>query len=250
MIKAVTFDLWDTLVQDDSDERARATRGLRSKKQERRYLLWQALNAIQPIDRERVELAYDVADAAFNHVWRDQHVTWTIGERLRVVLNGLGRNLPDTAFAEVVKAHEEMEVTIPPDTIEGVAHALANLANRYKLCVVSDAIVTPARGLRALLRLHDLERYFSGFAFSDEIGHSKPHRAIFESAAQQLGVRFEEMVHVGDRDHNDVKGPQALGMKAVLFIATRDRDKNKTTADAICARHRDLPKVIDRLAQA
>jgi FMN phosphatase YigB (HAD superfamily) len=127
---------------------------------------------------------------------------------------------------------------------------LANLANRYKLCVISDAIVTPGSGLRALLRLHDLERYFSGFAFSDEVGRSKPHRAMFDSAAEQLGVSVDEMVHVGDRDHNDVKGPQALGMKAVLFTATRDRDKNNTTADAICARHADLPDIIDRLAQA
>ena len=250
MIKAVTFDLWDTMVHDDSDERTRAARGLRSKKQERRYLLWQAINTVQPIDKERVDLAYDVADAAFNHVWHKQHVTWTIGERLRVALSGLGRTLPDAAFDQVVKAHEEMEVKIPPDAIEDVARALADLANRYKLCVVSDAIVTPGRGLRALLRLHDLERYFTGFAFSDEVGHSKPHRAMFESAANQLGVAITEMVHVGDRDHNDVKGPQALGMKAVLFIATRDRDKAKTTADAICARHRDLPQIIDRLAKA
>jgi len=250
MIKAITFDLWDTMVHDDSDERARSDRGLRSKRQERRHLLWQALSEIQPTDRDRVELAYDVADAAFNHVWHEQHITWTIGERLKVAMAGLGRNLPEAAFAKLVKAHGEMEIEIPPDAIEGVAHALADLANRYKLCVVSDAIVTPGSGLRALLRLHDLERYFSGFAFSDEVGHSKPHRAMFDSAASQLGVSVAEMVHVGDRDHNDVKGPHALGMKAVLFTATRDRDKDNTTADAICARHSDLPEAIDRLAKA
>ncbi|MHA1600690.1 MAG: HAD family hydrolase [Alphaproteobacteria bacterium] len=250
MIKAVTFDLWDTMVHDDSDERTRAERGLRSKRQERRHLLWQALSVIQPIDRDKVELAYDVADAAFNHVWHDQHITWTIGERLSVALAGLGRNLPEAAFAELVKKHSEMEVEIPPDAIEGVGQALADLSNRYKLCVVSDAIVTPGSGLRALLRLHDLERYFSGFAFSDEVGHSKPHRSMFDSAASQLGVPIEQMVHVGDRDHNDVKGPQALGMKAILFIATRDRDKDDTSADAICTRHNDLPQIVDQLAQA
>ena len=42
---------------------------------------------------------------------------------------------------------------------------------------------------------------------------------MFESAARQMGVAIEEMVHVGDRDHNDVKGPQKLGMKAILFVA-------------------------------
>ncbi len=59
---------------------------------------------------------------------------------------------------------------------------------------------------------------------------------------------MDEMVHIGDRDHNDVKGPQTLGMKAVLFIATRAHDKDRTSADAICARHAELPGVIDRLA--
>ncbi|GIT27925.1 MAG: hypothetical protein CM1200mP41_39690 [Gammaproteobacteria bacterium] len=32
MIKAVTFDLWDTVIHDDSDEPKRAAQGLRSKK--------------------------------------------------------------------------------------------------------------------------------------------------------------------------------------------------------------------------
>ncbi len=248
MIKAVTFDLWDTMIHDDSDEATRKAQGLRSKRAERRHLLWEALNAAEPIGAERVNLAYDVADAAFNRVWHDLFVTWTIEERLRVVLEGIGRALPEAAFAKVVAAHESMEVEIPPDTIDGIEVALADLAQRYKLCVVSDTIVTPGRGLRDLLEGHGLKQYFSGFAFSDEIGHSKPHRAMFDAAADQLDVAMEEMVHIGDRDHNDVKGSQVLGMKAVLFVATRALDKDQTSADAICARHAELPGIVDRLA--
>ena len=63
MIKAVTFDLWDTIVYNDTDETKRAAQGLRSKKEERRHLLWAALNGQEPIERDRVWLAYDVADA-------------------------------------------------------------------------------------------------------------------------------------------------------------------------------------------
>jgi hypothetical protein len=37
-------------------------------------------------------------------------------------------------------------------------------------------------------------------------------------------------------------------MKAVLFTATRERDKHATTADAICERYADLPAIIERLA--
>jgi HAD superfamily hydrolase (TIGR01509 family) len=247
-IKAVTFDLWDTIVQDDSDEPKRKAKGLRSKKAERRHLLWQALDRHEPIGEAEVALAYDVADAAFNRVWHDQHVTWEIGERLDVALKGLGRRLPAEDFAEVVRQHEDMEVNIPPDLIPGIAEALAEIHRHYRTCVVSDAIVSPGSALRRLLASYDLIRHFDGFAFSDEVGHSKPHKSMFDSAARQMGVAVEEMVHIGDRDHNDVKGPQKLGMKAILFTATRAVDKERTSADAICERHADLAALIDRLA--
>jgi len=248
-LRAITFDLWDTIVHDDSDEPKRKAQGLKTKKEERRHLLWEALNRQQPIEFDRVKLAYDVADAAFNKVWRDQHVTWPIGERLHVALKGLGRSLPDAEFGRIVTAHEEMEITIRPDLIPGIGEALQGLHGRYKTCIVSDAIVSPGRCLRRLLESYDLARFFDGFAFSDEVGYSKPHRSMFESAARQMGVSIEEIVHIGDRDHNDVKGPQALGMKAILFTATRAADKAHTTADAICERHADLVGIVDRLAK-
>lgn len=247
-IKAITFDLWDTLVHDDSDEPKRQAQGLLSKKAERRHLLWQALNEVQPIELGTVSLAYDVADAGFNMAWKENSINWRLEQRIRVILNGLGRSLSEESFRSLVETTGNMEVDIPPDAIEGAQAALEELAQQYQLAIVSDAIVTPGTGLRRLLEGHDLKRYFEGFAFSDEVGRSKPHRSMFESAAKQLGVKVTEIVHVGDRDHNDVKGPHAIGAKAVLFIATRDADRGITTADAICERHRDLPVIIDRLA--
>ena len=252
-IKAVTFDLWDTMVEDETDEPKRAAKGLRSKPDERRHLMWSALNAadsIAPIDLESVTLAYDTADAGFNLVWKELHINWTVEQRLRVVLNGLGRSLPRDDFGRLVEDTGRMEVEIPPDPIAGIGEALADLSQRYKLAVVSDAIVTPGVGLKAILEGHGLAQYFSAFAFSDEVGHSKPHRSMFDCACAELGVAVDEIVHIGDRDSNDVKGPHALGAKAVLFTAARDADKNATTADAICDSHHDLPAIIDRLAAA
>ena len=129
-LKAITFDLWDTLVIDDSDEAKRKERGLRSKFDERRHLLWEALNNADPIDPETVRLAYNVGDAAFNKVWKEHQITWPIAERLRVILKGLGRELPTDSFDAVVRAHEEMEVDIPPDAMPGAAPVLERLAKR------------------------------------------------------------------------------------------------------------------------
>jgi HAD superfamily hydrolase (TIGR01549 family) len=247
-IKAVTFDLWETLIADDSDEPRRKGMGLRSKYDERRHIVWQALNEVEPISQEAAYQAYSVADAAFINLWQGHSVTWWLEERVDVILTGLGRTLPADAKQGVIDALGALEVDVPPDAIEGARDCLADLAGRYKLCIASDTIVTPGTGLRQLLDGHGLKEFFSGFAFSDEAGHSKPHPAMFESASSQLGLPLNEMVHVGDRDHNDVKGPQALGMKAVLFTATRAHDKDITSADAICERHADLPGIIDQLA--
>jgi putative hydrolase of the HAD superfamily len=248
-IKAITFDLWDTLVVDDSDEPLRKAAGLRSKKEQRRYLLWEALSEQAPMDKRSLDLAYDVADAAFNRVWHDQHVTWRIAERLQTILTGLNRMLPDDVFARVVDAHERMEVEFPPRLVDGCRETLGELSQRFGLAVVSDAIVTPGCRLREILENHGVGQYFRGFSFSDEVGHSKPHIAMFDTAAQQLGVPLHQIVHIGDRDHNDIRGAHSAGMQAVLFTGSRDVDQDHTSADAICADFADLPGVVERLAR-
>ncbi len=247
-IKAVTFDIWDTIVDDDSDEPKRAAQGLRSKRDERRHLVWEALNTVEAVDLDAVVAAYDVADAAFNVVWKENHINWTVEQRMRVIVGGMGKSLPDNVMAKLVHDTGRMEVDIPPNVIDGVKTAIENLAGRYKLSIVSDAIVTPGSGLREILEKYEVLEYFDGFAFSDEVGHSKPHITMFQSAADQLGVELDEIVHIGDRDHNDIKGPHAIGAKAILFTATRPDDRDITTADAICDDYADLPAIIDALA--
>ena len=246
-IKAITFDLWDTMIADETDEPKRAAQGLSSKPKARRELMHVALNRHGAIDYDTVSTAYDVSDAAFNKVWKGHSVTWTVAERLRVLLAGLGRDLPKDDFADVVAATENMEGEVPPDAIPGIKEALEALSARYKLCVVSDSLVSPGRVLRGMLDHHGLKQYFTGFVFSDEIDCSKPDPRMFHAAAEQLGAELAAMVHIGDRDHNDIKGPQALGMKAVLFTGVRDNDKDSTSADAICGDHADLPATIDEL---
>lgn len=248
-IKVVSFDLWDTLVDDDSDEAVRAERGLRSKRNERRHLVWQTLNEIEPIEIERVTLAYDTAEAGFNVVWKQLFINLTLEQQLNVVLTGLGRTLPEDAFAKLLEDNARMEVDIPPNPIADVEASLKELSQNFKLSICSDAIVTPGTGLRQILEVHGLKKYFSAFAFSDEVGHAKPHHSMFDAVAGQLGVKPHEIVHVGDRDQNDVKGPHAIGAHAVLFTATRADDKDMTSADAICDSHKELPGVIAKLAQ-
>ncbi|HOD49391.1 MAG TPA: HAD family hydrolase [Candidatus Hydrogenedentes bacterium] len=246
-VEAITFDFWDTIVVDDSDEPKRAAAGLPSKFRARRDLLFEFLNRHEPLDRAMTDLAYNVADAAFNKVWHDQHFTWTIGERLRVMLKGLNRTLPNDDFAELVRRHEEMELEYRPDPVPGVHEAIRTLAGKYKLAIVSDAIVSPARCLRELLRGIGILDCFSAFVFSDEAGCSKPAPGVFVAAAEKLGCSIPGIVHVGDREHNDVGGPHAVGARAVLLTAAKDRGSESSKADAVCRSFADLPTVIESL---
>jgi len=123
-IKAVSFDLWDTLVDDDSDEAKRRARGLRSKPDERRHLLFQALNRQRSISEESVNAAFDATDAAFNEAWKGHSITWTVTDRMARAMADLDRTLPDEDLAKLVDDLSRMEVDIPPDPIDGVIDAL------------------------------------------------------------------------------------------------------------------------------
>jgi putative hydrolase of the HAD superfamily len=246
-VRVVSFDLWDTVFVDDSDEPKRRQQGLPSKLVERRDLVHQFLARHAPIDRALVDCAYDTADAAFRQVWHNQHFTWPVETRLWVLLAGLKRELPQEELRELVRLHEEMELRVRPDLMPGVAEALKTLGRRYTLVVVSDAIFTPGRVLRELLAGYGLRDLFSAFVFSDEVGCAKPAPGMFRWAAQLAECRVDDLVHVGDREHNDIAGAKQAGARAVLFTAAPDRDSGGTRADAVCRDFGQLPGIIEAL---
>jgi len=246
-IRAITFDLWDTVIVDDSDEPKRKAMGLASKKVTRRKLVREFLEKHEPIDQEKVNLAYDTADAAFRVVWYEQNVTWTVRQRIGVVLAGLGRQLPEEELAKLVRCHETMELEVKPDLVPGVEKALPILAERYKLGVISDAIFTPGWALREMLASYGLADYFKGFVFSDEAGASKPEPKTFNEAARLLGVDVKEIVHIGDREEKDITGPHNVGARGILLTTAKDRGSKSTRAEAVCKRYEDLPAILDRL---
>jgi putative hydrolase of the HAD superfamily len=249
VIRAITFDLWDTVFVDDSDEPKRAAKGLLPKPAERRNLVHQFLERHEPISTEKVELAYDAVDAAFHHVWYSQNITWTVRERLSVLLKALNRNLPETEFDELILLHEDMELAIHPDLADGVAGAIQNLHGKYRMGVISDAIFSPGRALRQLLEHYDILKYFETFVFSDEIGCSKPDSALFNAAARALDVNPCDIIHIGDRELKDIEGSHAVGARAVLCTVVKDRGSKDTKADAICSDYSGLPDIIEQLNQ-
>ncbi|RJP23333.1 MAG: HAD family hydrolase [Candidatus Omnitrophota bacterium] len=246
-IKAITFDLWDTLFADDTDEPKRQQAGLPPKFAERRELVHQFLQKHAPISKELVDVAYNAADAAFNKVWHEHYVTWPVRERLSIVFSALRIELPAEEMDELIRLHEEMELRFRPDPAVGVHEAIRTLKSKYKLGVISDAIFSPGRALRQLLDEEGLLQYFDALIFSDEVGYSKPTPIVFEKAAEALGVELSEIVHIGDREQNDVDGPHAVGARAVFFTVVKNRGSQTSKADAICDDFSKLPLILEEM---
>jgi putative hydrolase of the HAD superfamily len=141
-----------------------------------------------------------------------------------------------------------MEVRIPPDFAPHIHTALAELARRYTLGIISDTIHTTGRGVRQLLYQQGLLQYFRLFLFSDEVGESKPSPRIFRRASLELGLPPNMIAHIGDREANDIAGPLALGMRAILYAGIVDRGSASSRANAICRDLRQLPYIVQRMS--
>ncbi len=255
MLEAITFDFWDTIAIDDSDEAKRRARGLPSKGDARTQMFVEYIARKHPrVSARRAAEAYAVANARFGDEWHNGHHTPAVSTRLSYafehldLLPGPGQYTRLLAeIDELVREIEVMEVRIPPDIAPGVENALYLLSREYRLGIISDTIHTHGRGLRHLLDQQGLLPYFSAFIFSDEVGVSKPDSAVFRYAAEALDAPPRAIAHVGDRESNDIIGPREAGFRTVLFTGIVDRGAERTRADAICRHYSDLPAIVQRL---
>jgi 2-haloacid dehalogenase len=62
---------------------------------------------------------------------------------------------------------------------------------------------------------------------SEAVRAYKPHRHVFQTAVDRLGVEPHEVLHVGDSDVDDVMGAKAAG----LHVAWVNRDGRPLHAD-------------------
>lgn len=246
MITAITFDFWDTLAQDDSDEPKRAAQGLAPKPQARTQLMVDEIRQHHPeLTAEQVAGAWQAALDRFNHQWHQEQHTPPVPDRVGHAFEQLG--IPRTpGFDGVVVEMEEMEVHLPPDPADWTLEVIPQLAERYQLGIISDTITTPGRGLQRILEQWGLLQHFSVFVFSDEVGAAKPNAKVFRKACSGFGVAPAQAAHVGDREINDVLGPQAFGMKGVLYTGVKDRRPGQpSAADIVYSDHRTLASRLD-----
>ncbi len=76
-----------------------------------------------------------------------------------------------------------------------------------------------------------LDGLFDFTLYADDIGISKPDKGIFLKLLKDLGLRPEELLHVGDSLENDIFPALELGINAVLI--TREDNKSASIPEHI-----------------
>ena len=110
-----------------------------------------------------------------------------------------------------------------------IPEVLAALSSRYKLGLAANS------GAAMLDRLteHDLLQYFTSQKPGAVIGLAKPDVRYYLHVLEELDVRPEQAVMIGDRVDCDVVPAKLLGMKAVLYRVGRHKDQQPRSPEEI-----------------
>lgn len=215
VIRAIFFDIGDTLVFDDPPLIER---------------VGMAIETVGlPYQKEDMPRAFRAAeDYAMTRylqgmAWDDPCVQ---DESAGIILSELGQARADKEkLAALSKAYVGIPFTrrLHPDAIPLVEE----LKGRgFKVGAISDWEET----LPGLLAELKLAPHLDALAVSAIVGVTKPNPRLFEEAMALAAVTAGESIHIGDYYELDVAGARAAGITPVLF------DWKERTPDADCVR--------------
>jgi putative hydrolase of the HAD superfamily len=238
-IKAITFDFWETLYH-------RKIKNTTTRMDIIRAALTRAGRG--EFSDDQIMTGILAARESWSRSWIKDQTTFGSEKWLQIVFEDLGVKLPQDIFLRSVKELEEMVLVDSTEPVPNIVAVLPGLAEKYRLGIISDTGASPGRVLRQKLAQDGILEYFAAFAFSDEIGHSKPHPKVFKAVLQGLQVEPENAVHIGDFLHTDVAGARSAGMLSIRYTGIRDDENSDfAEADMVLRDYADLPAMIERL---
>ncbi len=212
----MTFDFWETLFMDTPELDLR-----------RDELRCQGLQ--ENLAKLGVEVSFeDLADGLrestpwLASIWKKGEQVSTL-EQIRYIVNHATKNreilLTDPeALISLEESYWSPSLTAPATLNADAPRVLQRLRERsLKIGLICNTGRGPGHALRELMRREGILEYFDATIFSDEVGYGKPDRRIFLTAAERLGLKPSNILHVGDNIENDVRGAQTAGMKTLLF---------------------------------
>lgn len=215
MIRAVGFDLWETLITNTADVSVRQ-KHLRLTRMEE-ILATRGYGAVADRIDHAHRLSWERCQELYWSADRDVPCRRQV-EHFLELLQLDPASFAEDALAELEHAYAMAAVAFPPNVVSGAAELLAELKSRgLRVGLISNTGRTPGYALREILAGLGLADSIDVMVFSNEHGWCKPQASIFEELRRELDVPYDEMMFVGDNLYVDVHGAQRCGMRAVHF---------------------------------
>lgn len=236
MIRGVTFDYWNTLVQfvpDEGDRQGTAMNDV-------------LVSAGFELSSAELEAGRAAVRAWFETRWMtNQPITPEEGGLELARALGIERRDVAHRFGVIFREGTDPVRHIRP--APGIGEVLAELRSRgVAIGIICDASLTPGATLRTFLDVHGLLGFFDHWVFSDEVGAFKPDGRLFSAASQGLGIAdHHQLAHVGDLRRTDVAGAIEAGYVAVRYRGLHDDpDAASPEAASVVDHHRQLLEVL------
>lgn len=223
-IRAVTFDLWLTLVWDSEEleEYRRLRRLINFHRFARRYADKESLEQ-KKFGFNNVRLALEELSVRVQGLYEKNYDVHP-RDRGKMLFEILKIKLPKSEESEIYERAGEIlsdsgYTKKYPHLNPEAKTTLRLLKEEFpgiKIGLISNAARSSATYGR-MLRAFGIAKYFDDLTISCEVGYLKPRKEIFESSLKSLSVRPEETLHVGDLFKADVVGATSYGMHAALY---------------------------------
>jgi len=201
VLKALSVDLWGTLIEDEPGP-------IETYAYMKLKALWEVLSKYSSIDFNSVIEIY-------MKIIKYKGFT---PPRLFAKMIALILGFSDERILEEASiAYEQGAYSYKPRTIPG-ARELVEYAKSagLKVVVVTNTSFS-AMGVLKLLENAGLREYVDYVASSADLGVEKPNPRIFQLALRAISVEPWEAVHIGDSCSRDVLGSLLAGLKPVLY---------------------------------
>lgn len=229
MLKAIIFDLDDTLLWDDRsvNEALTATCDFAAQKCDIKS------TELEKIIREKAPEIYasfdtigyvkDIGIGYFEALWGDFNVEGEQQEKVRqmaliyrfkVWQNGLSElGVEDQTLvktlAEKFKEERKSRIYLYEETL----NVLEELKDKYKIILLTNG--SPDLQRTKLSLSPELEPYLADIVISGDFGSGKPDPAIFNYILKKNDLRKDEAIMVGDNILTDILGASKIDMNSV-----------------------------------
>ena len=241
IIKAVLFDLGETLLTFGKVNRARIYR----QGAESTYHYLKSLG--QPVGSFRYYYWRNLVLLRIKH-WLS-FITKRDFDALTLLKKSgtkKGINLTDQQWQHLVWLWYEPLSKVGKAEIKTKETLTALTKLGLKLGIVSNTFVNAASLDKHLAQLGILD-FFQVRLYSYEFDFRKPDTRIFKTAADKIGEMFENILFVGDQINKDIKAAMKIGMHAVLKAAYTNAGKKTPNGIIKITQLAELPALIEKI---